>query len=395
MTVDEWLVVLGFAFCALGYALAFACGPLRNAFVDGFRCLRCHPRIYWAPGILGSAYAAFVLAREVQRRLLLAEESVPATPELAWTWAMPNWHALAFEAWKTMLERVAGTFHVAVTAGPLGAVGALLFLLNWKSTNAVIRRGLSRRFPRAGWLVYGIMLLCAVAAMIRLAMFFAVEFFASKEDARPWLFWAGVVDAFGWTFEYLVGAFIQVALLVMALAWVRGVDVAKGNLVLLAARRFCFALPWLLLVLLLGAVATLGPVLATGYHPALLGKVLPLLPWAVAGLNIFMLLFPTMQINMVMEIKSLRGAFAQNARFFRAHAGHYCWFVLLSGALFFALAVGDRGLRLGLGEWTIAGVAWTLIAPWLWALPVGWVLASWVCFNRACELNQPDRSVAY
>ncbi len=395
MTIDEWLVVLGFSFCLLGYVIAFACGPLRNCFLDGFRCMKCHPELYWVPGILGSGYTAFALAREVQRRVLLAGEELSVAPDSAWAWITPDWQALALSAWMPMLERLSGTFHVAVTPGPLGALGALLFLLNWKNSNAAMCRGLLRCFPRAGWLVYGLLVLCALAALVRLVIFFAVEFFGSKEDARPWLLRAGFIDALGWMFEYFLGAFVQVALLLLALAWVRGVALGQANLVVFVARRFCFVMPWLMLIVVIGAASTQGPVLATGYHPARLASVLPVLPWVAAGLHAFLILFPTMQINMMSEFQPLRRAFSKNARFVSAHMGRFCWFLLLSGTLFYAFAVGDSGLRSGLGDWTLAGVAWVLLAPWLWALPVGWVLSSWVCFYHACEAGRLDRSVAY
>jgi hypothetical protein len=395
MTVDEWLVATGLVLCVAGYLITLFFSPLTSSFVDGFRCLRCHLELYWVPAVLGFAYVLFDLAREIQQRLKLANEGVALFPATSFTWQLPDWYAIATSSWIGMLEKVAGTFHVAVTAGPLGALAAIGFLLNWQQSNTIIRRALGRRFPRIGWFLYGMLLVAAIAAIVRVAMFFAIDFFAAKDDARQWLFYAGFVDAMGWAFEHVAGALAQICLLLVALAWVRGLNLVRGDLAQFSLRRFAFVLPWLGLVVTVGVLFTQGPLLATGYHPAALSVVLPILPLVSLGLHIVMLLFPAMQINMTVENKPLRKALEQNFRFLRAHTGHFLLFLALSAAPFYALTIVDQAITGGAGEWTSLSVAWKLISPWIWALPIGWILASWVCFDRACEVDRLDRGVAY
>src|SRR5439155_1270197 len=69
------------------------------------------------------------------------------------------------------LEGIAGIFDDATTTYPLSAVAAVLMLINWRGLHGALVRALQKRFHFWGYLVYLILLLSAVAALLKPVVF--------------------------------------------------------------------------------------------------------------------------------------------------------------------------------------------------------------------------------
>ena len=65
---------------------------------------------------------------------------------------------------------------------------------------------------------------------------------------------SATVDAAAFIFEYLLGVYIQVYLITVCLAWIKGVSFKEGELFRFAMRRFSYVLEWAGIVV---AVSTL------------------------------------------------------------------------------------------------------------------------------------------
>ncbi len=396
MTVDEWLVAAGLVMACGGWIMAMVFGPLRVVFADGWRCICRHRVLIWTPALLGVVYAAFRIAREWQARAMLSGAGQSAWPLPGWEWTALDWHAAAGSALGETAARVAGTFHVAVSAGPVATILAVLLLFNWGGSCRALWHSALRRFPRYGRLIAGAFLVVGAPALaVRFGLFFALDYFGDKDDARQALFAAGIIDAVGWLFEHLAGVFIQVALLLIASSWVRGVHIERAEFAEFAMRRFVAVLPWVGVLAALAFIILQLPLLATGYHPAGLAAVLHWLPAGALALHAFTAVFATMQIRMALEDRGLRFAMQDNARFLRSHGRHLLWFVVLTGLPAFGFATVVHTFLESVGEWTWVELTLRLGAPCGWGVLSGWWLASWVCLFRACEVDRLEKRIEY
>ena len=111
-------------------------------------------------------------------------------------------------------------------------------------------RALRRRFAWRGSLAHCGVLLCALAALLKPAMF-AMPWFV---DGGLWYRWAPVLEWLAFIFEYLLGAAIQIYLILLAYCWVRGITFSTQHLRDFAIRRFSLVMRWALVVVALSSV---------------------------------------------------------------------------------------------------------------------------------------------
>jgi len=152
-----------------GYALVMFFNPVRRALGDGFRCVGRYKRIWITFALLGFGYFVF--------------QFVTFTPIRDWSdldlgqiASLPRWYWPRFtEIWRETplpaLEGVAGIFDNATTTYPLSVLAAVFMLVNWRGLHGALVRALWKRHGFWGYLVYLILLLSALASLLKPIVF--------------------------------------------------------------------------------------------------------------------------------------------------------------------------------------------------------------------------------
>lgn len=398
----SWLIVGAL----IGYLLVLFTNPARASFRDGLRCVRRYAVLWFSLGAFGCAYALFQLTVRVYFFQVLPAEDRPilmwmraswrdsalwlkGSPESLW-YLPPNAlrEAVAASALSAM-ESTAGLFNLLVATFPLSAFAAFLLLINWEGHHTVLFRALGKRFGLWGWFLHAGIVVTALAALTKPLLYAAPQVLQlGPEAAVAWFQWAPVAEWLSFLFEYLAGVCVQLCLILVAYCWVRGISFTHQHLIDFALRRLSFVVRWALCVMLLSSLLIHLPLIAKNF--ALFQSWFP--PeeahvdqrWKIGRslLVAALLLFPTMQITLTLHSESLGRALRDHWRFMARNWWPLLWFVLVAALHFFLLHVAVETVKLALGEGTAAGIAWSLIAPWLHGYVAAWLLASWVCFYK-------------
>jgi hypothetical protein len=390
-----WLL----AGAAAGYGLMMWTNPVRSSLRDGWRAMRRYPALWLVFGVLGFAHAVHQVGVRVYFAMVLPPES---RPEFRWArvlpgeahgsladtlsalWWLPReeFAAVAQSALWSACESVGGLFHQWAGTFPVAAFVLPLALVAWRGKSAVLVRGLERRF---GFAARGIALLLVVAGA---ACTFKLLLLAGPGWwPEPWWSrWNATVALVAFAFESLLGVGVQVYLVLLAYAWVRGLNFELRALVDVALRRFACVLPWTVLVLCLSVMVIELP-LWLARHSSF-SAWLPAeevfehhLPRGRAALALFFILTAGVQVALALHASSWRRALRDFLETLREQWWPFGWYVLTAVLHFFLLWLLTGAIALGTGEGTALWVAWKLIAPWLAAGVGGWLLASWVCLH--------------
>jgi hypothetical protein len=319
------------------------------------------------------------------------------------------------------LETVAGIFNLLVATFPLSALAAVLLLANWDGHHVVLWRALHKRFGAWGSAVHGGILICAFSAVAKPFVYIVPQFLqwiagldpltktfpwlislARPEISQFWFQWAPVVDWLSFLFEYLVGVCIQIGLVLVGYCWVRGLVFTQQHLVDFAIRRFSYVVRWALLVMLVSSAFLHLPLIlknfdafqsAFPHDPAVID-----MRWKIARgvLTLMLLLFATMQITLTFHSESLGRALRDHLYFLSHHWWSFGWFLILATFHFYFAFVLLNLVQQALGDGTAAGIAWSLLTPWLNAIVAAWLLASWVCLYKRGDTGhnpQPGRTL--
>src|SRR5947199_8825198 len=124
-----------------------------------------------------------------------------------------------------------------------------------------------------------------------------------------------MVDAVAFIFEYLFGVYIQVYLITVCLAWVKGVSFEEGELFRFAMRRFSYVLKWAGIVVLASSLMVRLPLLLA-YFMNIPGvfDYLPIERSVISGLIIA---FCSFQISFALHTESLGDATYAHGLFVR------------------------------------------------------------------------------
>lgn len=380
----QWVGVLA------GYALMMLTNPTRESLRDGFRCLWRYRQIWLVPASFGVAHAGFGLwVRVFEARM------VPGSPAaiLPWTgWQPPLWAEVITASRLPTLESTAAIFNCLVTTFPLSALAAGLFLVNWRGYQATVYRALSRRLDRGPRLAVHLALLsCALAAVIKPLLFGGLPRLNTYFGEAALVGAGEAVNALSFFFEYLLGVSVQIYLVLLALAWVRGLGSSFEEIRQFALRRFAFVVKWAGVVLAIGALGINLPLLIASLQAG--GS-----PWEPTGIIQFtrvflataILVFCPTQLLLVFHNESLRQALGDALRMWRRFGGYLGWLLAVAAVHFLLLSILNAFLLPALGQWTWPAAAWNvLVYPLLWSGLGGWFLASWVCLFRRCERNVP------
>jgi hypothetical protein len=368
------------------YLILMLTNPVRVALRDGLHALWRFPRLWLLFALLALAYAAF------QFFTFTPFTSGGDFQLQQFDWRLWHWPAFA-EVWRESglrtLEAVAGTFDAAATTYPLSFVAAILILCNWRGLHLALVRALRQRFGPAGWLIYLAVLLSALASLVKPLIYILRPERARFLTAPHFLQVSASVDTVAFIFEYLCAVYIQVYLITVAFVWTKGLQFREGELLRFAIRRFSFVLRWIGIVVLASTLLLRLPLLVAYFRD--LPGVLDYLSTGRCTMSILILSFATMQISLVLHNETLREAFAAHWHFLRRHADRFVWFLLVSAVHFWFLALADTILRAAAIDRLLVLAFWKLIFVLLRAFVIGWLLASWVCLFRGCEIGHANR----
>jgi hypothetical protein len=367
-------------FCS-GYVLVMLFNPVRLALRDGLRCIARYKRIWGTFVLLGFAY--FVFQFSVFTTIRSASDL-----DLTQVTSLPNWHWPRFaEVWRDAplpaLEGVAGIFDNATTTYPLSVAAAVLIVMNWRGLHGALVRALRQRYRLGGSLIYLILLLSALAAFLKPIAFWALPVWGGLLPAAGLLQISASVDAASFIFEYLFGVYIQVYLIAVCFAWIRGLSFEEGELFRFAMRRFSFVLKWAGIVVLVSLLIVRMPLLLA-YFVNIPG-VLDYLPVERVVMSSLIIGFCSMQISLALHNETLGEAFRAHREFLRGHAGRVGWFLLICALHFFFLTAGDAIVRGAISDRVVSLALLKCVFVCARGFITGWLLASWVCLFRRGE----------
>src|SRR5215471_5282837 len=374
-SVYGWLGLCG------GYALVMLFTPVRRALGDGLRCVRRYQRIWITFAILGFGYFVFqfVTFTPIRNWADLELSQITSLPQWAWPRLSEIWRETLLPA----LEGVAGIFDNATTTYPLSIIAAVLMIVNWRGLHGALWRALRKRYGFWGYLVYLILLLSALASLLKPIVFWRLPEWSGLVPAAGLLRISATVDATAFIFEYLLGVYIQVYLITVWLAWTKGVSFEEGELFRFAMRRFSYVLEWAGIVVAVSTLILRLP-LVLSYFVNIPG-VLDYLPIARLLMSGLIIALCSIQISLALHNETLIEAMRAHVHFVRKNAGLLGWFLVICGIHFFAIMVCDATLRGAIGDRLGALFLWKFSFACLRGMVTGWLLASWVCLFRRCE----------
>jgi len=370
-----------------GYALLMFFNPLRQALGDGFRCIGRYKRIWLTFALLGFGYFVF--------------QFITFTPIRNWAdldpnqiVSLPNWYWPRFvEIWKETplpaLEGVAGIFDNATTTYPLSIVAAVLMIINWRGLHGALLRALRKRYRLWSYFIYLILLLSALASLLKPVVFWRLPEWSGLVSAAGLLRISATVDTVAFIFEYLFGVYIQVYLITVCLAWIKGVSFEEGELFRFAMRRFSYVLEWAGIVVVLSTLIVRLPLLLA-YFTNIPG-VLDYLPIERVLMSGFIIAFCSVQISLALHNETLSEAIHAHRRFLRKNAGFFAWFLIICGIHFFGIMICDAIVRSAIADRLGALFLWKFIFACLRGIVTGWLLASWVCLFRQRESGRANQ----
>jgi hypothetical protein len=370
-----------------GYLLVMLFNPIRLSLRDGFRCITRFKRVWLTFALLGLAYSVFQFATFTPLQRLSDLDLSQVASVTTWNW--PRF----VEVWKETplpaLEGVAGIFDNATTTYPLSILAAVLLLFNWRGLHGALLRALRKQFRLWGYLIYLAVLLSALASLVKPIVFWRLPAWGDALPLASLLQVSAVVDAVAFIFEYFLGVYIQVYLITVCLAWIKGLSFTEVGLFQFAMRRFGYVLKWAGFVVLVSTLIVRLPLLLAYFTNV--PDVLDYLPLERALMSGLIIMFCSVQISLVLHNESLRAAIHAHRDFIRRNAERFAWFLLICALHFFILTACDALVR-GAAADRVAGlIIWKIIYVCARGLITGWLLASWVCLFRQCETGRASQ----
>src|ERR1700719_3581894 len=364
-----------------GYVIVLLFNPVRVPLRDGFRCLLRYKRVWLTFVLLGFAYFVFQFSTFTPIQSTADVDLTQITSVASWHW--PTFTDVWREAPLPALEGVAGIFDDATTTYPLSAIAAVLMLINWRGLHGALVSAIQKLFRFWGYLVYLIVLLSAIAALIKPIMFWALPIWGGLLPAGGLLQISASVDAVAFIFEYLFGIYIQVYLIAVCFAWIRGLSFEEGELFRFGMRRFSYVLEWAGIVVLVSILIVRLPLLLAYFMN--IPDVLDYLPIERVVMCGLIIAFSSVQISLALHNETLREAVRAHRDFIRNNLSRFGWFLLICGIHFFFLTTADAIARGAIADRELAMIIWKSIFVFGRGLVTGWLLASWVCLFRRGE----------
>ena len=370
-----------------GYLIVLLFNPVRLALRDGLRCILRFKRIWITFTVLGFAYSVFQFATftPIQQSADLDFSQIMSPG--SWDW--PSF----FEVWREVplpaLEGVAGIFDNATTTYPLSILAAILLLINWRGLHGALFRALGKRYGIWGYVIYTMLLISAIATLLKPIAFWRLPEWGGNVPAAGLLQISATIDAVAFIFEYLFGVYIQVYLITVCLAWIKGLSFGEEDLFKFAMRRFSYVLEWAGIVVIAGTLIVRAPLLLAYFRNV--PGVLDYLPLERFIMSALIISFASVQISLVLHNETLRAALSAHREFIRRNAFRFGWFLLIAALHFFFLTACDVIVRTAVADRVVAVIIWKIFYVLARGLITGWLLASWVCLFRQCETRRANQ----
>ena len=368
-----------------GYALVMLFTPIRPSLRDGFRCVARFPRICITFVVFVFAYSVFHFATFSPIPSSGDVDLTQVTSISTWTWPR-----LA-EVWRQIplpiVENVAGIFDDATTTFPLSVLAAILIIGNWRGLHAALFRALHKRFRLGGFLIYLILVLSAFAAVLKPIIYWPLPVWGAFEPSGRLIAISSALDAIAFIFEYLFGVYVQVYLITVCFAWIRGLSFEEGELFRFAIRRFAFVLKWAGIVVALWMLMVKIPLA----YFTIISEVPEHFEYPRLAMCVFIILFASVQVSFVLHNEGLRDAFRAHGRFMRRNWHQFGWFLLVAALHFFFIIAVDAVMRGAIGDRIFPLVVWNCFFVAARGFITGWLLASWVCLFRRHETGALDQ----
>ena len=368
---------------AAGYLLLLFFNPVRLALRDGLRCILRFKRVWLSFVVLGLAYSIFQFATFTFER---TSDLDPAQVGSMSTWSWPGLREVWPQTLLPALEGVAGIFDNATTTYPLSVIAAILLLCNWRGLHGALLGAMRKRFELWSYLIYLVVALSAVASLFKPIIFWRLPLWRTVLPESVLFQTAAAVDAVAFVFEYLFGVYIQVYLIAVCLAWIKGLSFTEDALFQFAVRRFSFVLKWAGIVIVISMLILRVPLLLA-YFVNLPGVLdyQPLQRYFMSGLIV---LFASMQVSLVLHNESLGAALRAHWDFLRRNFTRFAWFLLICALHYFLLSAFDAIVHSATADRLLAALIWKIIYVCARGFVTGWLLASWVCLFRQCETGR-------
>jgi hypothetical protein len=371
------------------WVLALCLPRVRNAYVNGWRCILRHSRLWKLPAAFTLAYGVFQLVDFTLLHWRMRQ--VPET-SISLTRTFPDPVQVALASILPAFESLAGALNCLVATFPISVVCGLLFLTNYRGLTGELAYVLLRRFGRVGWLFVLALAFCALAAIVKPFALLALPELAQVLTLREFLVITTIINALSFAFEYLLGSCLQVYLVLVAYGWVRGLDFHRARVLHFAVRRMGFVLKWSLVII----IVTIGiihlPLFVEAWFtgdPASWSTFAAVEEIARPALAAAMILLGTVQIRLALHNDSLRCAIYAHWDFLKRHGILCLAFLLAAFATLFVL----QGLQHGGSAWLGTALwsrAWSIALEVINAMSMGWILAAWVCFYKRSEAGAPS-----
>ncbi len=367
-----------------GYLVVLFFNPVRLALRDGFRCIMRFKRVWLTFALLGFAYSVFQFATftPVQSAADLDLNQVGSPNEWNWPRLADVWRETPLPA----LEGVAGIFDNATTTYPLSVVAALLLLCNWRGLHGALLGALQKQFRLWAYAIYLVVALSAVASLFKPIVFWRLPTWRMVLPERMLFQTSAAVDAIASIFEYLFGVYVQVYLITVCLAWIKGLSFTEQGLFQFAVRRFSYVLKWAGIVVCASLLIVRLPLLLAYFID--LPGVLDYQGSERYVMSALLVLFCSVQISLTLHNESLKAALHAHFEFVRANASRLIWFLIICAVHYFFLTAIDAILRSAIADRTVAVILWRIVYVITRGFVTGWLLASWVCLFRQCETRR-------
>src|SRR5207302_4627230 len=231
--------------------------------------------------------------------------------------------------------------------------------INWRGLHGALLRALWKRYRFWSYFIYLILLLSALASLFKPIVFWRLPEWGGLLPASGLLQISATVDAVAFIFEYLFGVYIQVYLITVCLAWIKGLSFGERDLFGFAMRRFSYVLEWAGIVVIVSSVIVRGPLLLAYFMnvPDVLDY-LPVERFIMCGL---ILAFCSMQVSLVLHNETLRAAFEAHKEFVRTNLTRVGWFFLIAAIHYFFLITCDAIVREAIGDRPVGIIGWKMI----------------------------------
>lgn len=364
----------------IGYLLVLFFSPVRQPLRDGFRCVARFKRIGLVFALLGFAYFIFQFAAFTPIQNMADVDPGQITSFADWHW--PRFTEIWNDVPLPTLEGVAGIFDNATTTYPLSVIAAVLLFLNWRGLHGVLFSALRKRYRLWSHFIFAIFLLGALASLLKPIAFWRLSL-GEEFTAPRALQISATVDAVAFIFEYLLGVYIQVYLITVCLAWIKGLGFEEGELLRFAMRRFSYVLEWAGIVVIISTLVLRLPLLLAYFTN--IPNVLDYLPVQRIFMSALIIAFCSVQISLVLHNESLGAAIRAHRQFINKNLSRLGWFLLICAIHFFLLAGCDAVVRGAIADRLLALFLWKTAFVCVRGFIIGWLLASWVCLFRQCE----------